>query len=113
VFPGSFSTGTDLESGNKIILPLGALDALTRRRVTFPMFFRLVNPAAGKATHCGVLEFTAPEGCVYLPQWIMDQLEIQQEEFVFVKNVVLPKGELVLLQPHFTRFTELSNPRAV
>jgi hypothetical protein len=80
---------------------------------SYPMLFRIVNPSAQKMTHCGVMEFDAPEGCIYLPNWMMRMLELKEEEFAFMKKVDLKKGVLVKFQPHFTKFTELSNPRAV
>jgi len=81
--------------------------------VSYPMLFRIVNPQAQKHTHCGVMEFSAPEGCAYLPLWMMTLLQLNEEDHFFIKSVELKKGELVTFQPHFTKFTELSNPRAV
>lgn len=34
------------------------------------MLFELSNPSASKITHCGVLEFVADEGIIYLPYWV-------------------------------------------
>lgn len=34
------------------------------------MLFELNNPAAERVTHCGVLEFVADEGLIYLPYWV-------------------------------------------
>ena len=34
------------------------------------MLFSLENRANGNKTHCGVLEFIAEEGCVYMPYWV-------------------------------------------
>jgi ubiquitin fusion degradation protein 1 len=34
------------------------------------MLFKVENIAAGRTTHCGVLEFVAQEGHVYLPRWV-------------------------------------------
>lgn len=113
-FPISFAQNKgSLEDGNKVILPVSALEKLTRMNTSYPMFFRIVNPSAGKFTHCGVMEFSAPEGCAYLPQWMMNMLQLEQEDFFFIRKMDIPKGEIVTFQPHFTKFTELSNPRAV
>jgi hypothetical protein len=40
-------------------------------------------------------------------------LELKTEDFFFIKKVQLAKGRLVKFQPHFTKFTELSNPKVV
>jgi ubiquitin fusion degradation protein 1 len=34
------------------------------------MLFKVENAATGRTTHCGVLEFIAQEGHVYLPRWV-------------------------------------------
>jgi len=34
------------------------------------MLFELRNPSAGRVSHCGVLEFVADEGLIYLPCWV-------------------------------------------
>ena len=38
--------------------------------IEYPMLFKVENTTTGKSTHCGVLEFTAEEGCVYMPHWV-------------------------------------------
>lgn len=34
------------------------------------MLFKVENRKTGRSTHCGVLEFIADEGHVYLPYWV-------------------------------------------
>ena len=38
------------------------------------MLFRLENRSSGRRTHCGVLEFIAEEGMMYMPYWVSYQL---------------------------------------
>ena len=38
--------------------------------VEYPMLFSVTNRATGGTTHCGVLEFIADEGHVYMPYWV-------------------------------------------
>jgi ubiquitin fusion degradation protein 1 len=59
----------DVEKGGKIIMPPSALDHLTRLNISYPMLFKLTNVKTNRITHCGVLEFVADEGKVYLPYW--------------------------------------------
>jgi ubiquitin fusion degradation protein 1 len=66
-----------------------------------------------RTTHCGVLEFTAEEGCCYIPFWMMQNLLIEEGTLITVTNVSLPKATFVKLQPQSTDFLEISNPRAV
>mgnify|MGYP001806968445 CR=1 FL=1 len=61
-------------------------------------------------THAGVLEFTAPEGCVLLPrkvcQSLWGSLDASARGSVVVTYVLLPKGDYVRLQPMSHGFHE-------
>lgn len=60
----------NVNHGGKVMMPPSALDKLTRLHITYPMMFELINGAAEKFTHAGVLEFIAEEGKIYLPYWV-------------------------------------------
>lgn len=51
-------------------MPPSALEQLTRLNIIYPMLFKLTNKKTNRITHCGVLEFIADEGKVYLPYWV-------------------------------------------
>lgn len=53
-----------------VIMPPSALELLTRLNIEYPMIFKLTNKKTKRITHCGVLEFVADEGYVYLPHWV-------------------------------------------
>ncbi|KAJ2820883.1 ubiquitin fusion degradation protein [Coemansia sp. 'formosensis'] len=105
----------DANYGGKIFLPASALEELSRLEIVYPMLFKLENDeaAVSRRTHCGVLEFTAEEGRVYLPQWMMETLELSPGSPVKVLNVALLHGSLVKLQPQSTDFLDISDHRAV
>ena len=92
-YPVSFIDKNDAEHADKVFLPPSALDrlgmqllyALDRRpstcrlswfwgaaslHIEYPMLFKVENRRTGRSTHCGVLEFIADEGHVYLPYWV-------------------------------------------
>lgn len=100
------------QKGDKILLPPSAFDTLARLQVDYPMLFRL-STLSGRHTHSGVLEFTAEEGCCYIPYWMMQNLLVEEGALVTVTNVSLPKATFVKLQPQSVDFLEISNPRAV
>lgn len=54
-----------------VIMPPSALEHLTRLNINYPMLFKLTNKKTNRVTHCGVLEFVADEGNVYLPLWVI------------------------------------------
>ncbi|KAJ2354614.1 ubiquitin fusion degradation protein [Coemansia sp. RSA 2618] len=109
----------DANYGGKIFMPPSALDEISQLEVVYPLLFKLQNDEDDVGTekkprtHCGVLEFTAEEGRVYLPQWMMDTLRLAPGSAVEVINVALLHGSLVKLQPQSVEFLDISDHRAV
>ena len=99
--------------GGKIFLPASALEKLTRLHITYPMLFELINGTEEKMTHAGVLEFTAEEGKVYLPQWLMNTLLLDVGDLLQIKSTDLAPGTFIKLQPQSPSFLEISDPKAV
>ncbi|KAL3350813.1 hypothetical protein AABB24_023302 [Solanum stoloniferum] len=112
-YPASFIDKPQLENGDKIIMPPSALDRLASLHIDYPMLFELRNTSTERVSHCGVLEFIAEEGMIYMPYWMMENLCLQEGDIVTVKNVTLPKGKYVKLQPHTKDFLDISNPKAI
>ncbi|MQM02423.1 hypothetical protein Taro_035190, partial [Colocasia esculenta] len=94
-------------------MPPSALDRLASLHIDYPMLFELRNSATERVSHCGVLEFIAEEGMIYMPYWMMENMLLQEGDIVRVKNVTLPKGTYVKLQPHTQDFLDISNPKAI
>jgi ubiquitin fusion degradation protein 1 len=59
-----------------------------------------------------VYEFTAEEGSVFLPDWTMENLQLQNGNAVRLKNTTIEKGTFIKLQPHSTDFSSMLNPKA-
>jgi len=68
-----------------------------------PMIFE-ISSKSGRRSFCGVMEFIAPEGKVMVPSWMMKHLELDPEQKVQIRKVILPKGIFVQLQPQFKEF---------
>lgn len=102
-----------LNHGGKVFLPASALDKLTRLHITYPMMFELINGAAQKTSHAGVLEFTAEEGKIYVPYWLMQQLQLEPGDLLQIKSTDIPSGRFVKLQPQSPDFLDISDPKAV
>ena len=97
-----------------MILPPSALDRLTNMMIDdYPMLFEVSNAKHKKKTHCGVLEFVAEEGVVYLPYWMMQNLLLMEGDIVRVQYTKLSKGNYVKLRPQTKDFLDISNPKAV
>ncbi|KAL0356650.1 UNVERIFIED_CONTAM: Ubiquitin recognition factor in ER-associated degradation protein 1 [Sesamum calycinum] len=58
-------------------MPPSALDRLASLHIDYPMLFELQNAAAERISHCGVLEFIAEEGMIYMPYWAEPQEETE------------------------------------
>ncbi|TMW64800.1 hypothetical protein Poli38472_008967 [Pythium oligandrum] len=113
VYPVSFVDKAHLEDGDKILLPPSALETLARLHIEYPMLFKVVNEGANRHSHCGVLEFSAPEGTCYMPYWMMQNLFLNEGDILNIQNVSLPKATFVKIRPQTQDFLDISNPRAV
>ena len=111
----SMSTGRYQSSNyaGKIILPQSALAKLSSLHIAYPMLFELNNDSADRFTHAGVLEFTAPEGRIFIPEWMMRQLEVHDGDIINVKSTALPLGTFLKIQPQSVDFLDISDPKAV
>jgi len=106
--------GERVEEGDKIIMPGSCLNTLARLQVTYPMLFELTNiTARGRKTHCGVLEFVAPEGNIFLPYWMMQNLYLEPGDIVRIRSVTMKKGTHVTFRPQSTDFLKLQNPKVI
>ncbi|XP_065298729.1 ubiquitin recognition factor in ER-associated degradation protein 1 isoform X1 [Dermacentor albipictus] len=103
----------DVERGGKIIMPPSALDHLTRLNIVYPMLFKLTNKKSNRETHCGVLEFVADEGKVYLPYWMQRNLLLDEGDLVQVESATLPVATFSKFQPLSVDFLDITNPKAV
>ncbi|KAL8463853.1 hypothetical protein ACS0TY_033704 [Phlomoides rotata] len=81
-YPASFIDKAQIENGDKVIMPPSALDRLASLHIDYPMLFELRNGATERVSHCGVLEFIAEEGVIYMPYWMMENLLLQEGDFV-------------------------------
>ena len=106
-----------LLTGGKMLLPQSCLEQLSRMNVVYPLQFRVQLEKRGTnagITHLGVLEFSAPEGFAYLPDWALKSINASDKSLITITNVSLPMGRFVKFQPQCTSFlTDLSDPRAV
>ena len=107
--------------GGKICLPPSALSKLMTLRISYPMLFELrssdaKSPSAEtrrRTTHAGVLEFIAPEGRAYLPEWMMQTLGLKPGSLVEIRSTSLELGTFVKLEPQSVEFLDITDPKAV
>ncbi len=98
--------------GGKVVLPESFLIAYCNflnkvdRDMPKVVLFKLTTKN-GKWTHCGNLEFTAPAGCICLPEWMQTQLELALLDEVEISVVALPKAKTVCFKPSCSSFMKL------
>ncbi|XP_050377415.1 uncharacterized protein LOC126794691 [Argentina anserina] len=119
----SASSHAQVESSDKVILPASALDVLTSLQIDYPMVFefqpyyfdaeKYVETERVRVSHCGVWEFTADEGIVYMPSWMMENMHLREGDLLLLQNKTLPKGTHVKLQPHTKDFLDIPDPKAM
>ncbi|KAL7112277.1 hypothetical protein ACP275_05G142400 [Erythranthe tilingii] len=113
-YPMSDYKSPHLEAGDKIIMPPSALSRIVDLEMQYPLVFKVHSFNKEAIHYCGVLQFDAEEGCVHMPEWMMDNLNVLRGDKVAVSNAAaLSKGVYMKLQPHASAFTELADPRSV
>lgn len=115
-YPIIMAPGTerpDLNYGSKIFLPPSALQKISQLHVQWPLMMELVNGEKERQTHAGVLEFVAEEGRAYIPQWMMQTLQLDVGDMIQIKTTSLELAKMVKLQPQSTNFLDISDPKAV
>ncbi|EDO19092.1 hypothetical protein Kpol_2000p59 [Vanderwaltozyma polyspora DSM 70294] len=103
----------DANYGGKIFLPPSALNKLTMLNIRYPMLFELMANENGKITHGGVLEFIAEEGRTYLPNWMMETLDVKPGSLLKISTIDIPLGSYVNIEPQSVDFLDISDPKAV
>ncbi|KAH6563121.1 hypothetical protein BASA61_006836 [Batrachochytrium salamandrivorans] len=108
--------GNDKKSANyggKVFMPPSALAKLSSLHIEYPMLFEIKNNVLPNMTHAGVLEFVAEEGRVYIPNWMMQTLFLQEGQIVEMRSTSLPLGKFVKIQPQSVAFLDITDPKAV
>jgi len=106
-----------LRCSNKILLPESMLFELTKDNhdiLEQKLYFKVSNNETHYGEVCGVHEFSAPPGVVYLPYHIMESCALQEGNTVKVDLVSPPKGNFMKIRLHNSKeFSKLTNPKAV
>ena len=106
-----------LRCSNKILLPESMLFELTKDNhdsLEQKLYFKVTNKETQYGEVCGVHEFSAPPGVVYLPYHIMESCALQEGNTVKVDLVSPPKGNFMKIRLHNSKeFSKLTNPKVV
>ncbi|KAF7675372.1 Ubiquitin fusion degradation protein 1 like protein [Astathelohania contejeani] len=95
----------------KVVLPQTVLEDLVFNQIPPPYTFEINHTFGAYKTHCGVLEFTGNEAIVLIPEWMYQQLSMDDVMQVSVEYKSLPIGTFIKLLPHSVDFLEIENPK--
>ena len=89
----------------KIILPESVLQLIERNNIRRPiLLFSVKNPITNHEVAAGVESFNSdPVSCV-LPKWMMETINVEENDKVIVSFVDLPSAETLTLQPLTSNF---------
>ena len=121
--------------GDKLLLPPSALESIAELTLQKHGTERLPNPLVLKLSYgqtsryAGVLEFTAPEGHVVVPDWLLGALGCKLTSqgtieglngaaatsplLLRVASADLPRASMITLRPYLTRFHLSDDPQAL
>jgi hypothetical protein len=103
-----------METKDKILMPLSALDTLSRLNLEYPLTFEIFRFGFEEnRTYCGVLEFVDNTNYIYLPQKIMDKLYIGEGENLEIRYVQMKKIEFLKLKPLSCDFLKIMEPKLI
>lgn len=108
--PSKTLENKQLLNGDLIILPLDCIEHLTKFNAQTPYQFKLTHK--DKFLFCGVVEFTADDHLIYIPDWMMSYLDATEGANMSIINVTLDKCSKIIFQVT-KEFTELYDPKTI
>lgn len=111
LIPTKYPKESDQNFGGKVILPQIILEDLSNLGVPAPYTFEISHSNRIFISHCGVMEFTASNEEIVVPEWLFQQLEMDQCGLLTVSYKKLIPGRSIELLPHSVDFLEIYDPK--
>ena len=86
---------------------------LIKNNIEAPYLFELTNAKSLKKTYVGVREFTAMDGCIHMPYWMMTSLRLCIKDSVLVRSCYAEKATRICVKPVKFEFLLLENYRHI
>lgn len=109
--PKKFLNSNPLNYGGKVILPEYVLEDLLDSGTPAPFTFEISHSKKLYLSHCGVLEFTGKDNEILLPEWLYQQLNMDECDQVTIRYKRLLNGKKIELIPHSVDFLDIDNPK--
>eukprot|EP00472_Partenskyella_glossopodia_P010251 CAMPEP_0197538482 /NCGR_PEP_ID=MMETSP1318-20131121/59822_1 /TAXON_ID=552666 /ORGANISM="Partenskyella glossopodia, Strain RCC365" /LENGTH=452 /DNA_ID=CAMNT_0043096913 /DNA_START=108 /DNA_END=1466 /DNA_ORIENTATION=+ len=78
-----------------------------------PLFFKITNTRYNKTSHCGMIDFTAPDGCALLSDAFFEDMMLTPGNSCSFMVRELPTLNYVKFQPFRWQFSRINNPKEV
>lgn len=111
LIPSKYPKNSEHNFGGKVLLPQCVLEDLANLGAPAPYTFEISHSNRLYVSHIGVLEFTANSEEIRVPEWLYQQLELDQCGLVTVTYKQLKPGKSIELLPHSVDFLEIDNPK--
>ncbi len=105
-----------LETGDKLLLPVSVLDELTAARVAFPFVFRIArvdadaaDAASTRATYARVAEFTASPGTVVMSTRLLEAIGVAAGATLRLSTVRPRAAARLRLRPRSARWIDVDD----
>ena len=93
-------------------MPSSSLTYLTQLHITCPLIFKLKNVSIKKLIHCGVYKFVCNEDECFIPDWMMENLIIKNEDKIIVEHDIIPSVQFIKFQPQSLDFFKIQNVKS-
>ena len=104
----------ELETTGKILLPELLLDKIMKSNYNQEvMYFLLRNPRTLQQIAAGIESFTSDKASAVIPKWMMDYIDIAENDKVQVSLQNFPTATSVTFQPFVSEFYDLPNFRVI
>lgn len=111
LIPTKYPLNNPNNFGGKALLPQQVIEDLVNLQIPAPYTFEISHSNRLYVSHTGVLEFTARGEEIVVPEWLYQQLEMDQCGLVTVTYKQLMPGRSIKLLPHTTDFLEIESPK--
>ncbi|OHT17490.1 hypothetical protein TRFO_02519 [Tritrichomonas foetus] len=104
----------ELDTTGKILLPETLLDRIMKSNFNQQvMYFLLRNPRSQQQIAAGIESFTSDRASAVIPSWMMQYIDISENDKVQVSLQNFPTATSVTFQPFSSEFYDLPNFRVI
>lgn len=109
--PLRYPKGSENHYSSKVLLPYSMLQELLILNFQPPYIFEISHENNAFRTCCSVLDFELDRSEVHIPDWMYDQIDLENSDRAVLTYIRLERGNGIKLLPHSPIFLEVENPK--